>query len=66
MDELERMLRGEEYFGNDEKLMKMKADTRRFCELYNSSEEDQRAYLKDAYARCERVCRMYETVKPAL
>ena len=41
MDELERMLRGEEYFGSDEKLMKMKADTRRFCKLYNSSEEDQ-------------------------
>ena len=31
-----------------------------FSPLPNSSEEDQRAYLKDAYARCERVCRMYE------
>ena len=41
MDELERMLRGEEYLGGDEKLMKMKADTRRLCESYNSSEEDQ-------------------------
>ena len=37
-----------------------------FSPLPNSSEEDQRAYLKDAYAKCERVCRMYETVKQAL
>ena len=39
-----------------------------FSPLPNSTEADQRAYLKDAYARCERVCRMYEEAasKPVL